>query len=252
MRCLWHHSQRVFRSAARLVSGQPMRGLPVVFGYSEFMDLPDQIAGIASFGSDLLDLYRRAAGYTASILRGAIPAELAIQRPEKGDLVINLATPGDCVSRSLRTSLDAPIVLFSEFLKRIQNRARSELDQSLQIVAHRIIAPCPHLLKATAGRQTVACREVPRVDGSELARRIFHVALLVGAAMCCRLFGAVHMTAGHNALRGSGPGQRPAFDNAMAHVGCPDRRIDRLCIMCSFALPTFTSCRISSAISSRR
>jgi putative ABC transport system substrate-binding protein len=56
------------------------------------MDLPDDIAGIASFGSDLLDLYRRAAGYAASILRGAIPAELAIQRPDKGDLVINLAT----------------------------------------------------------------------------------------------------------------------------------------------------------------
>ena len=46
------------------------------------------------------------------------------------------------------------------------------------------------------------------------------------------LFGAVHMTAGHNALRGSGPGQKPAFDNAMAHLGCPDRRIDRLCITC--------------------
>ena len=40
------------------------------------------------------------------------------------------------------------------------------------------------------------------------------------------------MTAGHNALRGSGPDQTPAFDNAMAHVGCPDRRIDRLCITC--------------------
>ena len=40
------------------------------------------------------------------------------------------------------------------------------------------------------------------------------------------------MTAGHNALRGSGPGQKPAFDNALAHVGCPDRRIDRLCITC--------------------
>ena len=46
------------------------------------------------------------------------------------------------------------------------------------------------------------------------------------------LFGAVHMTAGHNALRGSGPGQKPAFDNALAQVGCPDRRIDRLCIAC--------------------
>jgi hypothetical protein len=48
---------------------------------------------------------------------------------------------------------------------------------------------------------------------------------------------AVHMTAGHNALRGSGPGQLPAFDNALAQVGCPDRRIDRLCITCCFALP---------------
>jgi hypothetical protein len=29
------------------------------------------------------------------------------------------------------------------------------------------------------------------------------------------------MTAGHNALRGSGPGQNLAFDDAVAHVGCP-------------------------------
>src|SRR4030095_16974779 len=36
---------------------------------------------------------------------------------------------------------------------------------------------------------------------------------------CSHVFGlicAVHMTAGHNALRGSGPGQNPAFDNALA------------------------------------
>jgi hypothetical protein len=48
----------------------------------------------------------------------------------------------------------------------------------------------------------------------------------------CSALDAVHMTAGHNALRGSGPGQNLAFDNAVAHVGCPDRRIDRLCITC--------------------
>ena len=33
-------------------------------------------------------------------------------------------------------------------------------------------------------------------------------------------------------LCGSGPGQNRAFDNAVSHVGCPDRRIDRLCITC--------------------
>src|SRR5207302_10068369 len=49
---------------------------------------------------------------------------------------------------------------------------------------------------------------------------------------CVRPLGAVHMTAGHNALRGSGPGQNRAFDDAMAQVGCPDRRIDLLCITC--------------------
>jgi hypothetical protein len=36
------------------------------------------------------------------------------------------------------------------------------------------------------------------------------------------------MTAGHNALRRSGPRQQHAFNDAMAQVGCPDRRIDAL------------------------
>jgi hypothetical protein len=71
----------------------------------------------------------------------------------------------------------------------------------------------------------------PCVDGSELARRIF-TSRCWSVQPCVRPVGAVHMTAGHNALRGSGPGQNPAFDNALAHVGCPDRRIDRLCITC--------------------
>ena len=72
---------------------------------------------------------------------------------------------------------------------------------------------------------------VPCVDGSELARKIF-TSRCWSVQPCVRPVGAVHMTAGHNALRGSGPGQNPAFDNALAHVGCPDRRIDRLCITC--------------------
>jgi putative ABC transport system substrate-binding protein len=66
------------------------RNLPLMFGYAEFMDLPDEIGGVASYGTDLLDLYRRAAGYAAAILGGANASELPIQRPEKGDLVVNL------------------------------------------------------------------------------------------------------------------------------------------------------------------
>jgi hypothetical protein len=74
-------------------------------------------------------------------------------------------------------------------------------------------------------------RFVPCVDGSELARKIF-TSQAWSVQPCVRPLGAVHMTAGHNALRGSGPGQKPAFEDAMAQVGCPDRRIDRLCFTC--------------------
>ena len=66
---------------------------------------------------------------------------------------------------------------------------------------------------------------------------------------CVRPVDAVHMTAGHNALRGSGPGQKLAFDNALALVGCPDRRIDRLCITCCLPSQPFTSHRMPDAIS---
>jgi hypothetical protein len=66
---------------------------------------------------------------------------------------------------------------------------------------------------------------------------------------CVRPFSAVHMTAGHNTLRGSGPSQKHAFDDAMAQVGCPDRRIDRSCIMCCSLSQPFTSRRLSGAIS---
>src|ERR1700756_423747 len=72
---------------------------------------------------------------------------------------------------------------------------------------------------------------VPCVDGSWLARTFF-TSQAWSVLPCVRPLAAVHMTAGHNALRGSGPGQQHAFDDAMARVGCPDRRIDRLCITC--------------------
>jgi hypothetical protein len=66
-----------------------------------------------------------------------------------------------------------------------------------------------------------------------VGKSFFYVLQHWSVQPCVRPLGAVHMTAGHNALRGSGPGQKHAFDsNAMAQVGCPDCRIDRLCITC--------------------
>src|SRR5262245_5413888 len=54
-------------------------------------------------------------------------------------------------------------------------------------------------------------RFVPCVDGSELARLFFTFAGW-SVQPCVRPVSAAHEAAGHNALRGSGPGQKPAFE----------------------------------------
>ena len=48
--------------------------------------------GLISYGPDVIDQFRRAAGYVDRILRGEKPAELPVQAPTKYELVINLKT----------------------------------------------------------------------------------------------------------------------------------------------------------------
>jgi putative ABC transport system substrate-binding protein len=48
--------------------------------------------GLLSYGTDLVDQYRRAAGYVDRIFKGEKPHDLPVQAPTRYDLVINLKT----------------------------------------------------------------------------------------------------------------------------------------------------------------
>ena len=75
------HRDRIVALAARL-------RLPAVYPRRLYVDT----GGLISYGFDVVDQYRRAAGYVDRILRGEKPADLPVQAPTKYQLVINLKT----------------------------------------------------------------------------------------------------------------------------------------------------------------
>ena len=62
--------------------------LPTMYIDSEFPDL----GGLASYGPDYADMFRRSATFVDKVLRGAKPRDLPVEQVERFELVINLKT----------------------------------------------------------------------------------------------------------------------------------------------------------------
>jgi putative tryptophan/tyrosine transport system substrate-binding protein len=71
---------------AQVVELAAQHRLPTFYEHGEFTHL----GGLASYGPDYAEIYRRAAAYVDKILRGAKPADLPVEQPTTFDFVINL------------------------------------------------------------------------------------------------------------------------------------------------------------------
>jgi putative ABC transport system substrate-binding protein len=78
----------MYANRARLAALAAGRRLPAAYSLRDYAEA----GGLMSYGTDLIDLNRRAAIHVDKILKGAKPADLPVEQPTKFELVINLKT----------------------------------------------------------------------------------------------------------------------------------------------------------------
>jgi putative ABC transport system substrate-binding protein len=80
----------IFTAAYRapIISAAARNNVPAVYTLSFFA----RDGGLLSYGTDPVDLFRRAATYVDRILRGEKPGDLPVQLPTKFEMVVNRKT----------------------------------------------------------------------------------------------------------------------------------------------------------------
>ena len=73
---------------SQIVELASAHSVPAMYANRDFV----LIGGLTSYGSDLIDIYRKVGVYAARILKGEKPGDLPVQQPTKFELIINLKT----------------------------------------------------------------------------------------------------------------------------------------------------------------
>jgi putative ABC transport system substrate-binding protein len=86
---------------AKLLRVLTLGFLPTIYSYRYFVE----DGGLASYGADLLGLYKRAASYVDHILNGERSAGLPVQQPTQYELIINLKTASTATANPARATI---------------------------------------------------------------------------------------------------------------------------------------------------
>ena len=78
----------LFRDRARTAEFALRHRVASVFAFREWVE----DGGLLSYGPNILEMFRRAAGYVDQIARGAKPSDLPVEQPTKFEFVLNLKT----------------------------------------------------------------------------------------------------------------------------------------------------------------
>jgi putative ABC transport system substrate-binding protein len=79
--------------------------LPAIYGERQFVEE----GGLMSYGANYAEHWRRAAGYVDKILKGAKPADLPVEQPNRFELVVNLKS-----ARALGLAIPESVLLLTD------------------------------------------------------------------------------------------------------------------------------------------
>jgi putative tryptophan/tyrosine transport system substrate-binding protein len=71
-----------------IVSLAAKKKIPTIFQFSNYVEM----GGLASYGANLTQMFRKAAQYVDRIFKGANPAETPVEQPVAFEFILNLKT----------------------------------------------------------------------------------------------------------------------------------------------------------------